>query len=164
MSLWFVGYFKLKTIKTWPRSESNFDLFPDCLKNIQRFVPGSGVSRVYSVFHCLCMTQQIFICQTFAFPSASLSFKVLSHYPQHPILSIAKDGFSGEGFCSFAVTQISWVTPRCTYYYLFFSFCLNVNFSDQPEEPMRVEENFFLTNAFQYDKISNLIFLLDLLI
>ena len=79
---WFVGYFKLKTIKTRTRSESNFDLSPDCLKKIQRVC-----SWTRAITSLLCVSLFLHdptnICQTFAFPSAILSFKVLSYHPQH---------------------------------------------------------------------------------
>ena len=82
MSLWPVDSSQLKTIKAQQDSGRNFDLPPNCLKNLDRqTVPRTEESpelsaknmgyvwsgeqglevRVHSVSHCLCLAQQTFI-------------------------------------------------------------------------------------------------------
>ena len=50
--------------------------------------------RVRSVTHCLCMAQQTFLYQTFAFPSpcVCLPIEVPKDYCQLSLLSLAEDG------------------------------------------------------------------------
>ena len=58
--------------------------------------------RFHSVSYCLCTAQQIFIYQTFAFPSpCELPSSSLRSQTTTPLLSLAVDGVYDEGFGHF---------------------------------------------------------------
>ena len=145
----------------FPTQELNWDLL-QCRQSLyQLSFQGSPVNteepsklsfvKIPLSVHCLSPAQQTFIYQTFAFSSPY----------QLPSCSLRSPNFTPDilfvfswrrylrwRFWPFGELLFSWVSPRYVCYWAFVWFSpsnlSHANFINQPKEPERVEENFFL--------------------
>ena len=90
------------------------------------------------------------ICFSISKSIALIPFEVSKQGPQHPHLSLAEDGISGEGFCHFGELLCSpgslpWIhVVKLLLDFLLLTHLMSVELLEQPEEPRKAEENFFL--------------------
>ena len=106
--------------------------------------------------HCLSKAWQTFVYPTFAFPlpmDCLPPHEFPNHYPQHPSLSLAEDGIYSDGFIHLGELLSFLGSLSCTHVievlldFLLLLCLLSSKFLDLPEEPRRIEENFFLPNT-----------------